>query len=403
MDGLREKYAPRMAQFHNDEQMDIFLDDPNELRNATATLPPILSSVAHAVRDDNIAQTATRLEEQAIARSHDAGVKTAVSLKRQRSKVDSGDDDEEWSSDNDAAVVAMEAVPEIEDFSEYEFPDNDPQNQELHKRMEQLNEVREPVSIESTLKYVFSLEDKRHGRFFEASQQRLIHAGIKKWEKIPVWSRAAMRPFWRECDPHIKWERPCSRADCESVRAHGFRCREFYSDAAEWAAVVSSHGKSLPVNIGWCLPCHYLVSGRLFLSALNRFLKDPEAKDMQQIYRVHDFAVQVDVVGEYKLSCTLIEHDLPRDIYAKLKGRQLPFVGMFGLFPIYNVHNYVAVKTPVSRGTMVNALRESDAVVFQEAQPVSDAIESCPITPGDQANRSIPSDLIGSRVPRTRT
>jgi hypothetical protein len=104
-------------------------------------------------------------------------------------------------------------------------------------------------------------------------------------------------------------------------------------------------GQWLPELVGWCVMCHLCVTNELYYAAFNRLHEKtqhdgtPDQRIEQQLHRIHHFAVVVDTIGEYKLCQTLAGHTR--------------IMGLFGFFPVYNVHNYVSVARITATGTTV--------------------------------------------------
>lgn len=272
-------------------------------------------------------------------------------------------------------------------------PQKDDDEIEFERNMEKLGVTQTTMpTLTSVLQYVAQLKDNTQALWLEASQRHLIQRGITQWEIMPVLTRDYMRPFWREPDSNITYERCCSRAECESMRLGQFRLRELVYPE-EWAKIITSHGKWMPPLVGWCLLCHFRVTNELYFASINKLQEKrqkngvPDQGIEEQLYRIHHFSVVADRIGEYKLSQTLCG-----DAHA---------MGLFGLFPIYNVNNYTKVRVAAGN-KMLNGWSESDALVFRQAQATLERIESSPLTLGGEATHSNPSALTGSQQRTTR-
>ena len=108
----------------------------------------------------------------------------------------------------------------------------------------------------------------------------------------------------------------------------------------------------------------------------------PDAQIEQQLHRIHHFAVCVDIIGECvsfffgKITSNPVRYRLSQTLSGNPR-----IMGLFGFFPTYNVHNYTE-KVRKSGQNTLRGWHESDALVFRQAQAMSDRIESCPTTDG---------------------
>jgi hypothetical protein len=350
---------------------------------AVASLPAQLSRAVPAYSKltaaaDAATQALNRLEEQAMAKT-EPGFKAAKTLAVQRKRQTP----EPEPPPVDVVVSALPPFGSMEDE----------QDENFFRRLDRLEQESETATriptLTETLAYAASLKNNTHALWLQASQYHLIHHGVGKWETVPLCSREYLAPFWFEPDPSNKWERPCSRPECESLRCSGPRLRELIYP--EELARFKAPGGKLPALVGWCVRCHLAVSNELYLAALNRLNEKrqvdgvPDQQVEQHLHRIHHFAVIVDVIGEYRLSQTICGN--PR------------IMGIFGFFPTYNVHNYIPVVKTSKSGGVLRGWRESDALVFRQARAVSDLIESSPTTLGGQEKSSIQSALIGGQRP----
>jgi hypothetical protein len=379
--------------FSDEDDVDDNLFDEDSLVGLPRKLSRVIprnDSTGKSIAQDHISNGLERIEEQSFLNS-DAGLQTAKAIQKSRKR-----EKDEQEMDH--------LISELPDFP---LKPRDAQDEQLFKRIDHLkqagnaNELATKLpTFEQTLAYAAQLKSKTHGLWLEASQLHIIQQnkldGNYQWPKVPLCSRSYLDGFWREPDKSCKQERPCSRVNCESHRLGGFRLRELIYPE-EWARVMATKdipardgGQWMPELIGWCVMCHLSVTNELYYAAFNRLQEKHSHKDgteHQQLFRIHHFAVIVDVIGEYKLYQTLAGHT--------------SIMGLFGFFPVYNVHNYIAVKRPGPSGSLVMGWREADTLVFQQAQATSDQIVSSRTTPGEPAKHSTQSGLTGQRPPIT--
>lgn len=380
------KLRPYYEDSDDDDDDDPFRSHEGAARDSTSSgLPdrldmavPANGATRAAALEDELGYAMDRAEERGLASASESGLRTAMHLRKARTA-------------QPPVATAEARISELPPYAPVMA--RDAEDVEFFARIQRLQRAgtsddaiaaRIPNMMD-TLAYVAKCKSATHGLWLEASQHHLIENGIAEWERVPVCTREYLADFWREPSPGRPWERPCKRLECESERLGGFRCRELIYPE-EWARVRASKGQWLPQHVGWCVMCHLAVTNELYLTAKNKLHeKFPENERIQhQIHRIHHFCVPVDIVGEYRMSQTLCGDS--------------NVMGLFGFFPIYNVQNYVQCKLGPRQ---IRGWRESDALVFQEAQATLDRNESCPTTLGGQANSSNPSAPIGSRQPVT--
>jgi hypothetical protein len=317
---------------------------------------------------------------------------------------DDDDDDMDIESDNELMEELPPNPPEYEDvpfdsltekwpiseLQDHELDAKDEQAALFFKKLDQHGRMTDdiigaiPMHTE-TLAYVAQFENRGKALWFEASQKDIVNRGKGKWPKVPEVTREYVMKFAREVDPNVQWERPCSHAFCETNRLFGWKGREFIlpSEMIKIMTAITNN-KPVPLSniVGWCVLCHYSTTNTLYFKALDRIAEKKQkkgAKDkktMAQLIRIHHFSFSVDRIGEYKLSQCLVGDTEP--------------MGLYGCFPFYNCNHYNASKAIIHRNnagtTMPVTLRvwkESDYMVFQQAQTASQTNMSSTTTRGD--------------------
>jgi hypothetical protein len=208
--------------------------------------------------------------------------------------------------------------------------------------------VRKLPPMVDVLNYISQIPNQP--LWFKASQNAIINSKSLKFPDMDVLTRAFIREYMRV--PLNEDEHACQNQVCESERRGGFRIRILGIK-----------------NNYWCYLCHLYHTNRLYVESLNR------KQDTDRVYQIHFFMVQVDIPGEYRLDRTLIGE---KDVR-----------GLFGPFPIYNVHNYIQTSSP-------KGWEESDNMVFRLPQtvlpPSSNLTECCSITQQETGNTCNPSN-----------
>jgi hypothetical protein len=182
------------------------------------------------------------------------------------------------------------------------------------------------------LRYIDQLTAAEQPPWYEHSLRQLSEAKLQ-YPAQPVLSRTYLKHYLRQAHGD---ERECNRPNCKSLEMGGFRCRELLMP-----------GDFHPAVCGWCYICHLYEAARLFAESLNM-----PSDEGGHVYAIHSFTVFTDQLGEYRLDRTIQGED------------GVP--GIFGPFPLFNVHNYVKVRNVHGQ----YGWRESDSLVFQEPSKV---------------------------------
>lgn len=225
----------------------------------------------------------------------------------------------------------------VNDIQDY----NVPSDVVFLRNLDQTSTVHQLPPMREVLAYIAKLPEQP--LWYKASQDAIINTKSMTFPHIPVLTRDYIRDFLRKPK---RGELECSRVQCESERLGKFKIR---------ALVVPGQEMN-----DWCYLCHLAYTNRLYFESLNR------KQDLQDNYvQIHHFMVQVDVPGEYRLEMTLMgEKDVK---------------GIFGPFPLYNCHNYLATET---------GWVESDVMVFRLSQTVpSNPTESSSTKDKESASR----------------
>lgn len=240
--------------------------------------------------------------------------------------------------------------------------------------------------------------------WFVGAQKTLAKNPDLSHPRLPLYNREYLQPFFRECDPRAKHERPCFNLDREPVegehgrlrciahrlseerlgRGQGYRLRELLdvkqsteiNDALARAARAPCPTKpgTLPDACDaltpipeMCLMCHVWLTTIKALDQRNH-LAEREAARRAQAQLVQDpmgnerlmtedevmvfnkFMVDIDKVGEYDRHCLLAGDDVG--------------MGIWGPFPLWNERNYVTWRDPTSN---LRGFQELERMLFRPA------------------------------------
>lgn len=245
-------------------------------------------------------------------------------------------------------------------------------------RMADMNRVSSEVLVshpppEEILAYANKIEGLRPAYM---GMQNFVSksGGMYDYPDVPVLSRQAILPFYREADPSRRWERPClnlprnpypheiGRTRCMSHiisaeklgEQNAFRCREMLigdvnariEEAIKQGADPSIH---LSPTSGYCIFCHmnivlqdsikqqYKIKNRSEVKRQEEMYSFPgpfgageeaDEEDDENVVIVNPFMVIIDKPGEYDRSALLLSD--------KVKA------GLFGPFLLLNPDNYIA-------------------------------------------------------------
>ena len=205
-------------------------------------------------------------------------------------------------------------------------------------------EVQEIPPVVDAFQYIKTLESDLQPPWFFQAQKTLVENN-KDYPEIVSISRAYIAPFLVEHSKHDNNSFPCISPanECTSERLGGFRCR----------ALLFPNQLATNDTIGYCYLCHLFRTNSLYIETRDNSLNTTDG----EVYRIHDFIVHVNVVGEYKL-----EYMLPGPINGKN--------GLFGPFPAFNQNNYKAI----TRSDDLKQWVENESMVFRLPQVALDQI-----------------------------
>ena len=235
----------------------------------------------------------------------------------------------DYTIDKETAVYGFDYTSKEEDDSRF------------LRKLAKLNQIANtkgnllPEQID-VLRYIDNLSPKSAPAWYKSSLELIAETSLR-YPRQPALYRSYLKQFMRE--PLDAIERPCSHPYCKSVEMGGFRCRE----------LILPGQKDKPVIHGWCYICHLNETNKLYFQSLHN--PDIVADKDDQVYSIHNFIVFTDRIGEYRLDKT---------IQGNVKG-------IFGPFPIFNVHNYMKVKVSERK----YGWRESDSLLFRLPPKVS--------------------------------
>jgi len=192
------------------------------------------------------------------------------------------------------------------------------------KRIELPDPAQLPT-MKEVLSYIAKLPEQP--LWYQASQDAIVNSKTLNFPVLDVLTRGYIAKFLR--GPQKKGDPECKHPNCETFRRFQFRL-----------IPLQLPGRTDGV---WCYLCHLFETNKMYYESLNR------KSDENRLLQIHNFIVQVDVPGEYRLDCML-------DGEANVKG-------LFGPFPRYNVRHW-SKKEP-------NMVVESDEQVFRLAQVAS--------------------------------
>ena len=236
------------------------------------------------------------------------------------------------------------SVP-VETMQEYSLNAKDQKDAIFIRRMAQLNkpsDVNLLPPAQSVLAYVADLQDEDQPLWFKSSQAAIINTENIEFPKMDVLTRTYLKEFLRQARDG---ERPCGKPECESERQGGFRCRELLIPSFQ-----------MPLHPGWCYMCHLYKTNKRYAKRMcnqePKKAKNMTAQEREELLMlpIHQFIVQVDIDGEYRLDRTLVG-----DKHC---------VGIYGPFPLYNANYYKAAKHPQGGECWI----ESDQLVFRLSQ-----------------------------------
>jgi len=226
---------------------------------------------------------------------------------------------------------------QIKSINDYALQHKNEQDLIFIRRLEESGRIADKVcttlpDMRDVLMYLNKIPNQP--LWFNASIQSITNTLNVTYPEMDVLTRDFIIQHLRS---PLNGEVSCQNNVCESERLGGFRLKVLTLK-----------------NNTWCYLCHLFHTNKLYLESLNR------KQDNDRVFQIHYFMVQVNIIGEYRLDNTLMGE---KDVR-----------GLFGPFPIYNVHNYT--KTRLSNGCF--AWIESDSMVFRLSQTTSSKqIESC--------------------------
>ena len=235
----------------------------------------------------------------------------------------------------------------------FEYTSVEEDNARFLRRLAKINQTSEahgnlfPDQAE-VLQYIESLRPEDAPSWYQKAIDGLAKAS-QRYPAQPVLCREYIKAYLREARGD---ERPCNHPNCQSQEMGGFKCRELVLPGDKLRRGVR----------GWCYICHLYEANRLYWESLNT---PAEGK----IFSVHYFTVFTDRPGEYRLDKT-IQGD---------GGVS----GIFGPFPIFNVHNYAKV----SVGNGKHGWRECDTLLFRLPSETSGPTGFFPTTQPEKERR----------------
>ena len=247
------------------------------------------------------------------------------------------------------------------------------QNSLFTTRLSDMNRVSSEVLVshppsEEILAYAIKIESQRPAY---VGMQKFVSesAGMYNYPDVPVLSRKAILPFYREAHPQRRWERPCLNLDRNPYPHEGktrcmshiisaeklgeqnaFRCREMLigdvniriEEAIKQGTDPSIHLSPAP---GYCVFCHMNIVLQDSISQQYQIKNRSEVKRQEELYGnidddddeniddeniviVNPYLVIIDKPGEYNRNVLLLSD--------KVKA------GIWGPFILLNPDNYIA-------------------------------------------------------------
>jgi hypothetical protein len=212
-------------------------------------------------------------------------------------------------------IPVLQTLP-VKNFQDYSLELKDQKDVIFLRRLEEagrLSDPRELPSMKEVFSYISNLATQPP--WYKACQNSIINSKSLKFPVMDVLTRGYIKDFLRV---GVGNELVCNNPTCESMRMGGFRIRA--------------------IRGTWCYLCHLFYTNKLYFESLNR--KNDNAK----VYHIHEFMVQVDIIGEYRLDMTLMGDQNVKGIY--------------GPFPLFHTNNYTPIEG--NKGWI-----ESDSLVFQ--------------------------------------